>query len=107
LINYAGDQTLEFYNVAPSAPDAHDGFVFISADSKGGVVGINDWQPVALNPDLAREWLNPTTSEKRAEQIMLLQWEPPEAFEWFKVARAIGNLRNQQSGLTNPSDPLI
>jgi hypothetical protein len=38
---------------------------------------------------------------------MLLQWEPPEAFEWFKVDRAIGNIRNQQSGLINPSDRLI
>jgi putative SOS response-associated peptidase YedK len=92
------------YPHAEHEPDEHDGFVFISADSKGGVVDIHDWQPVALNPELAREWLNPATSEKLAEQIMLLQWEPPEVFEWFKVDHAIGNLRNQQSGLINPSD---
>ena len=95
------------YPTAEHAPEAHDGFVFISADSKGGVVDIHDWQPVTLNPELSREWLNPATSEKRAEQIMLLQWEPPEAFEWFRVDRAIGDIRNQQSGLINPSDPLI
>ncbi|MGF6400207.1 putative SOS response-associated peptidase YedK [Pseudomonas frederiksbergensis] len=95
MINYAGDQTLEFYNVAPSAPDAHAGFVFISADSKGGVVDINDWQQVTLTPDLAREWLNPAARGTNNA----ITGEPPEAFEWFNVGRSIGNLRNQQSGL--------
>lgn len=33
--------------------------------------------------------------------MVLLQGEPAEAFEWFKVDRAVGNVRNQQSGLIN------
>jgi putative SOS response-associated peptidase YedK len=90
------------YPHAEHEPDAHDGFVFISVDSKGGIVAIHDWQPVTLSPELAREWLNPATPKERAEQIMLLHWEPTEAFEWFKVDRPVGNIRNQQSSLINP-----
>ena len=80
------------YPSAEHAPDEHDGFVFISSDSKGGMVDSQDWQPVTLNPELAREWLNPATPEERAAQIMLLQWEPTDAFEWFKVDRPVGCL---------------
>jgi putative SOS response-associated peptidase YedK len=83
------------YPHAEHEPNAHDGFVFISADSKGGMVDIHDWQPVTISPELAREWLNPATPEKRAEQIMLLQWEPTQAFEWFKIDRPVRNVRNQ------------
>jgi putative SOS response-associated peptidase YedK len=83
-------------------PDEHDGFVFISADSNGGMVDTHDWQPVTLNPELAREWLNPTTPKERAEQIMLFHWEPTEAFEWFKVDRPVGNIPTQPSSLINP-----
>jgi putative SOS response-associated peptidase YedK len=75
------------YPNAEHKPDEHDGFVFISADSKGGVVDIHDRQPVTLNPERAREWLNPATPRERAEQIMLLQWESIEVFEWIKVDR--------------------
>jgi len=96
------------YPNAEHQADEHDGFVFVSADSRGGMVDIHDWQPVTLNPELAREWLNPATPEKRAEQIMLLHWEPTEVFEWFKVDRPMSDIRNQQSSLINPiSDPLV
>lgn len=89
------------YPHAEHEPDEHDGFVFICADSKGGMVAMHDWQPVTLSPELAREWLNPATPKERAEQIMLLQWEPTEAFEWFKVDRPVGNIRNRQSSVIN------
>jgi len=47
-----------------------------------------------LTPEFAREWLGPATPKERTEQIVLLQGEPTEAFEWFKVDRAVGNVRN-------------
>jgi putative SOS response-associated peptidase YedK len=84
-------------------PDEHDGFVFISADNKGGMMDIHDWQPVTLNPELAWAWLNPATPKERAEHIMLLQWEPTEAFEWFKVDRPVGKGRNQEPQLITPT----
>jgi putative SOS response-associated peptidase YedK len=83
------------YPSAEHEPDEHDGFVFITADSKGGMVDVHDRQPVTLNPELAREWLNPSTHKERAEQIVLLQGETMETFEWFKVDRPVGKLRNQ------------
>ncbi|WP_130927967.1 SOS response-associated peptidase family protein [Pseudomonas sp. Sample_14] len=85
-------------------PGEHDGFVIITADSAGGMVDIHDRRPVALPPELAREWLDPATPKERAEQMVLHEGEPSEAFEWFKVDRAVGNVRNQKSGLINPID---
>ncbi|WP_340052246.1 SOS response-associated peptidase family protein [Pseudomonas proteolytica] len=82
----------------------HDGFVIITADSAGGMVDIHDRRPVVLTPELAREWLDPATLKERAEQIVLGQGEPAEAFEWFKVGTAVGNVRNQKDTLIAPID---
>lgn len=75
-------------------PNEQDGFVVITADSAGGMVDIHDRRPVVLGPDLAREWLDPATPKDRAEQIALHQGEPTDAFEWFKVDMAVGNVKN-------------
>jgi putative SOS response-associated peptidase YedK len=55
------------------------------------MVDIHDRQPVTFNSELAREWLDPVTPNERAEQMVLVQGEPAEAFECFNV----GNVRNQ------------
>ncbi|VVM51444.1 hypothetical protein [Pseudomonas fluorescens] len=39
---------------------------------------------------------------QRAEHMALFQAEPTEAFEWFKVDRAIGKVRNQGSQVVEP-----
>jgi putative SOS response-associated peptidase YedK len=52
---------------------------------------------------LAREWLEPATPTERAEQMALFQGEPTAAFEWFKVDRAIGNVRNQSAQVIEPA----
>ncbi|NWC06595.1 SOS response-associated peptidase [Pseudomonas sp. G1002] len=83
-------------------PGEHDGFVIITADSAGGMVDIHDRRPVVLTPDLAREWLDPATPKERAEQMVLQQGETAEAFEWFKVDRTVGNVRNIGSELIQP-----
>ncbi|WP_404941575.1 SOS response-associated peptidase family protein [Pseudomonas danubii] len=72
----------------------HDGFVIITADSAGGMVDIHDRRPVVLAPELAREWLDPATPKERAEQMALQQGEAADAFEWFRVDTALGNVRN-------------
>ncbi|EPK1630431.1 SOS response-associated peptidase [Pseudomonas aeruginosa] len=79
------------------------GFVIITADSAGGMVDIHDRRPVVLPPDLAREWLNPATPPERAEQIVLHQGEPAEAFTWYTVSRDVGNVRNQGAYLIEPA----
>jgi len=69
--------------------------VIITADSACGMVDIHDRRPVVLAPELAREWLDPATPKERAEQMVLHQGEPAEAFEWFEVNTAVGNVRNK------------
>ncbi|MNJ44375.1 putative SOS response-associated peptidase YedK [compost metagenome] len=83
-------------------PSEHDGFVIITADSAGGMVDVHDRRPVVLSPELAREWLNPTTPKEQAEQIALNLGEPSEAFEWYPVNPSVGNVRNQGSDLILP-----
>lgn len=68
------------------------------------MVEIQDRCPVTLSPELARECLDPTTPKDRAELMALQQGEPTEAFEWFKVDRAIGNVRNQGRELLKPKE---
>jgi putative SOS response-associated peptidase YedK len=80
--------------------------VIITADSAGGMVDIHDRRPVVLNPELAREWLDPATPKERAEQMVLHLGEPAEVFEWFKVDKAVGNAKNQGADLIEPLDPL-
>lgn len=82
--------------------DEHGDFVIITADNKSGMVDIHDRRPVTLSPELTREWLDPATPKERAEQMVLLEGEPTEAFEWFKVDRAVGNVRNQGPDLIQP-----
>ncbi len=76
--------------------------MIITADSAGGMVDIHDRRPVVLAPDLAREWLDPTTPKERAEQMVLHQGVPSETFEWFKVSTAVGNVRNKGADLIQP-----
>lgn len=57
------------------------------------MVNTHDRQPVTLTPELARECLDPATPNECAEQMVLLQGEPTEVFEWFKVDRTVGNVQ--------------
>lgn len=87
---------------AHTEPNEHDGFVIITADSAGGMVDVHDRRPVVLAPELAREWLNPTTAMEQAEQMALTLGEPSEVFEWFRVGTSVGNVRNQGADLITP-----
>lgn len=90
------------YPTGDQEPGEHDGFVIITAGSVGGMVDIHDRRPVALSPELAREWLDLTTPGERAEQMALHQGERTDVFEWFKVSTAVGNVRNQGAELIEP-----
>jgi putative SOS response-associated peptidase YedK len=91
---------------AEHPPGEHDGFVIITADSAGCMVDIHDRRSVTLSPELAREWLDPATPKERAEQMVLLQGEPTEAFEWFQVDRAVGNVCNHGPELIEPKSAI-
>lgn len=83
-------------------PRKGDGFVIITADAEGRMVDIHDRRPVVLTPLLAREWLVPDTTLRRAAQLLLHQGRLPANFEWFKVGKAVGNVRNQGPELIEP-----
>lgn len=76
--------------------------MIITADSQGGMIDIHDRRPVVFSPALAQEWLDPATPKERAEAMILQQGEPSEVFEWFKVDRAVGNVRNDYPSLVEP-----
>ncbi|WP_438268983.1 SOS response-associated peptidase family protein [Pseudomonas piscis] len=57
------------------------------------MVDIHDRRPMVLAPDLAREWLDPAIPKERAEQTVPHQGEPADAFEWFRVNTAVGNVK--------------
>lgn len=84
-------------------PNEHDGFVIITADSAGGMVDVHDRRPIVLAPELAMEWIAPGTTKEHAEQMALNWGEPAEAFEWYRVGTAVGNVRNQGPELMQPA----
>ncbi|MCY1396673.1 putative SOS response-associated peptidase YedK [compost metagenome] len=92
------------YPQGVSEPQPSDGCVIITADSAGGMVDIHDRRPVTLAPALAREWLDPATPRERAEQLLLFDGQGGDTFEWFRVDKAVGNVRNQGAGLLLPID---
>lgn len=84
-------------------PRDHDGFAIITADSEGGMVDIHDRRPVVLTPEIAREWIDPATPKERAEEIVRSHGAPAEAFTWYPVSKAVGNVRNQRRELIDPA----
>ncbi|MEB0222182.1 SOS response-associated peptidase family protein [Pseudomonas sp. AB12(2023)] len=83
-------------------PQEGDGFVIITAASDSGMVDIHDRRPLVLTPDHAREWIQPDLSVVGAEQIAKECCRPTQDFEWFKVGREVGNVKNQGPGLIEP-----
>ena len=81
-----------------------DGFVIITADAQGGMLNIHDRRPVVLPADLAREWIDPNTTSQRAEQIVQELGLQSEAFEWYQVSKAVGNVKNTGAALIAPLD---
>ncbi|WP_256815735.1 MULTISPECIES: SOS response-associated peptidase family protein [Pseudomonas] len=83
-------------------PDDRDGFVIITAAADEGMVDIHDRKPLVLTPDLAREWMAPTTTAERAEEIARDGCRPAADFKWHAVSKLVGNVRNQGPELIEP-----
>ncbi|MNE39904.1 putative SOS response-associated peptidase YedK [compost metagenome] len=80
--------------------------MIITADAQGGMVDVHDRRPVVLSPELAYEWIAAGMPSEQAEQLALNLGEPAEAFEWYRVGAAAGNVRNQGTELIEPiSEP--
>ncbi|MCC9007700.1 putative SOS response-associated peptidase YedK [compost metagenome] len=83
-------------------PDERDGFVIITAAADQGLIDIHDRKPLVLAPELAREWIDPTTSPQRAATIVEQGCMPAAQFRWYPVGKAVGNVRNEGESLITP-----
>lgn len=90
-------------------PREDDGFVIIiTAASDAGMIDIHDRRPLALSPDVAREWIDPSIAPERAEEFGQQEGIPADAFEWYPVARAVGSVRNDRPELLHlMPEPLL
>ncbi|SMF35894.1 MULTISPECIES: SOS response-associated peptidase family protein [unclassified Pseudomonas] len=82
--------------------DGSDGFVIITAAADQGLIDIHDRKPLVLPPELAREWIAPTTSQERAAEIVEQGCTPADEFRWYPVGKAVGNVRNEGESLITP-----
>ncbi|MDA7088737.1 hypothetical protein PH586_20370 [Pseudomonas sp. SA3-5] len=55
-------------------------------------------------PWCSREWIDPHTTAQRAEQIVRELGLQSEAFEWYQVGKAVGNVKNTGPALIAPLD---
>ncbi|WP_447875149.1 SOS response-associated peptidase family protein [Serratia fonticola] len=90
------------------AEQNEDGFVIITGASDSGLLDIHDRRPIVLPPAAAREWLDPDTSSKRAEELAIKNAMQADEFTWHPVSRAVGNIKNGSADLVKPIDnPLL
>lgn len=82
--------------------DEQEGFVIITAAADEGMVDIHDRKPLVLTPELAREWIDPSTTAERAEEIARDGCRPAADFKWHAVSKLVGNVRNQGPELIEP-----
>ncbi|MDQ7987091.1 SOS response-associated peptidase family protein [Pseudomonas sp. G34] len=111
FIRLKGGAPAFFAGIADVPQDGEDGvggFAIITAASDQGMVDIHDRRPVVLPPDVAREWLEPGLMPERAEDLARDHDTPVDAFEWYPVGKAVGNVKNQGAMLLDAdSDPTI
>ena len=89
-------------------PRGGDGFVIITASSGAGMLDIHDRRPLVLPAECALNWLDPELVPREAEDIALEYGLGVEAFDWYPVSAAVGNVRNEGSHLIERiSDPVL
>lgn len=84
-------------------PNERDGFVIITAAADQGLLDIHDRKPLVLTPEVASEWISPSTSTERAEEIVRMGCRGAGDFRWHAVGKEVGNVRNQGAELILPS----
>lgn len=92
--------------LANFAPDAEvktlNGFTIVTADAEGGMVDVHDRRPVVLTAEDAAMWLSSDIDALQAEQLLRSVALGPDAFEWYMVDRAVGNVKIQGPQLARP-----
>lgn len=80
---------------------AETGFAIVTDDTAGGMVDIHDRRPICLKPDNALDWVNPEVSVKDSLDILSTP-RSESAFNWWQVARKMGNSRYQMEDASSP-----
>nr|ALG76511.1 hypothetical protein [Pseudomonas putida] len=105
-IHAADESPLFFAALAETHPgidtDERDGFVIITAAADQGLVDIHDRKPLVLKPELAREWVDPSTTTERIAEIVRTGCRPSADFKWHPVSKQVGNVINQGVTLIKP-----
>lgn len=90
------------------SPSDGDGFVIITASSDAGMLDVHDRRPLTLSPECAAHWLDPELLPIEAEEIALEHGLGVEAFTWYPVGSAVGNVRNEGAQLiVRINDPVL
>ena len=80
---------------------ATSGFTIITADALGGMVDVHDRRPVIFSAEDAMHWLDPELSTEGAEEMARQMSMPPKSFEWYRVSKLVGNVRNDGPALSS------
>lgn len=94
--------TIGQFPTGDQEPRENDGCAIITNEAAGGLVDVHDRRPMILSPGLSAEWMDPATPKERAEQMLLHQAEPPEAFEWFRVSTEVNSAKHEGAQLIDP-----
>lgn len=107
-IHRADQAPLYMAGLACFGPDGEEpaatGFTVVTAAAEGSLLDVHDRRPVVFSAADAAMWLDPATDSKMAVQLAREASLGPDAFAWYKVDRAVGNVRNQGRHLAQPVD---
>lgn len=67
---------------------------------------MHDRRPVVLNAEDAALWLDASMDAVHAEQLLRSVAVGPEAFAWYMVDRAVGNVKSEGAQLAQPVNVL-
>lgn len=81
--------------------DERHGFAIVTDDAAGGLVDLHDRRPICLTLDDARQWMDPTLGDDYALDLLTTP-RPESAFQWWEVARKMGNSRYQLADASEP-----
>ena len=84
------------------APPEGTGFVIVTAQAGGGLVDVHDRRPVVLGSADAKLWLDPDLLPEHADSLARELALGPDAFEWYRVGRAVNSVKNNRVELTWP-----
>jgi len=79
-----------------------NGFTLVTADAQGGMIDIHDRRPLVLTAEDALVWLDPDMPAEGAVEYLRSAALGQDAFAWYMVDRAVGNVRNQGQHLAEP-----